>query len=239
MAQDMASLGVDIASDKIDGARKAAGEHSLKQLKQSLEGSKAQMGTAPDVYVTILEVQFQDNLDVDIMNFKLSGLKCKVQLDVIGTAAQLAGMVAADTASKIADKAAGYLGMAASLVGQAQAFKDNLHATAKDGSETKSLVVDINLDLGVRKAGEEVTTAVSIVGDALDHVDKVIPVKTATLWVEQAIAKKVKEVITAWAKETVKNKTGVDVDRAKQAATQAKDQAKVLADQAKAKLGLS
>jgi len=69
------------------------------------------MGTAPDVYVTILEVQFQDNLDVDIMNFKLSGLKCKVQLDVIGTAAQLAGMVAADTASKIADKAAGYLGM--------------------------------------------------------------------------------------------------------------------------------
>merc|ERR1712113_924647 len=94
-------------------------------------------------------------------------------------------------------------------------MRDKIHGAATESKETRSIEFDVNFDLGVRNAGEQVSAGVSIIGDALDSVDKIIPVKTAVQFVEKAIADKVKEIITAWAKEKIKGKVGIDVDQVK------------------------
>lgn len=216
LAKGFAEQGTEFVLDKAGEARAKAGKHSLKQLRQALEGSVARVHEKPDVDVTILRVDFQDGLDVDVFNFRLSGLKCRVRLEVAGSAGQLAAMVAADAAKGATKKVSKLLGgLGESLAQGIGELRDAVHSSVAEGEEVKSIEFDLNLDLGVRQAGEEVSAAVSIVGDALDQVDKIIPVKTATLYVEQAISDKVKEVISEWAKEQVRAKTGVDVDAAK------------------------
>uniref|UniRef100_A0A7S4W2G3 Uncharacterized protein n=1 Tax=Alexandrium monilatum TaxID=311494 RepID=A0A7S4W2G3_9DINO len=218
-AKDMADTGVHIAGEKAAAVRTEAGKKSLKQLQKALEGSKSRVHEKPDVDITIQKVEFQDGMEVDIFNFSLSGLKCRVRMDVVGTAAQLAAMVAADAAKGAMKKISKAIGMGESLAQGMGGLRDAVHASAAEGTEVKSVEFDANLDLGVRKAGEEVSTAVSIVGDALDEVDKIIPVKTAAKYVEKAIGDKVKEIITTWAKDQVKSRIGVDVDETRAMAT--------------------
>jgi len=208
---------VDFAEVKVAAAKTKAGQRTLKELKKALEGSKVRVHEKPDTDVTILEVMFQDGLDVDIFNFSLSGLKCRVLLEVKGTAAELAAMLAAGATEGAMKKVVGVIGMGDSLAQAVGGLRDHVHAGASEGSEVKSVEFDLNLDLGVRKAGEEVSTGVTLVGDTLDKVNQVIPVKTATKYVEQAIAEKVKEIIKAWAKDQVKSRTGVDYDATKEA----------------------
>merc|ERR1712217_387914 len=121
------------------------------------------------------------------------------------------------------DKGAQLLGQAQQIFGVGQSaadalggVRDKIHGSTTESDETRSIEFDVNLDLGVRNAGEQVSTGVSIVGDALDSVDKIIPVKTAVQFVEKAIANKVKQIITDWAKEKVKGKVGIDVDQVKE-----------------------
>mmetsp|Transcript_68894 Transcript_68894/g.222695 ORF Transcript_68894/g.222695 Transcript_68894/m.222695 type:complete len:245 (-) Transcript_68894:100-834(-) len=231
-AKSVAADGLEVAGQAYDTAKHKAGKHTLKELKKSLEGSKSLVSEKPDIYVTILQVNFQDGLDIDIMNFNLSGLKCRVKLELTGTKRHMAAMVATDQASKLMGAAAGLVGVGTGAASALEGMRDSVHQSAADSSETRELEFDINLDLGVRKAGEEVSAGVSIVGDALDEVNKVIPVKTAVQYVEKAIADKVKEIISDWAKNTVKNKTGVDVDATKQMVVGKVDQAKGLLAQA-------
>lgn len=214
-AQEYTEQGLEIATDKVNEARTKAGQHTLQQLRVALEGSVVRAHDKPDVDITILKVDFQDGLNVDIFNFSLSGLKCRVRMDAKGSAAEIAAMAAADAAKGAVKKVSKLTGgFGESLAQGFGALRDSAHSGAAD-SDVKSVEFDVNLDLGVRKAGEEVSTAVSIVGDALDEVDKIIPIKTATQYVEKAIADKVKEIITTWAKEQVKSRVGVDVDGAK------------------------
>mmetsp|Transcript_45571 Transcript_45571/g.120446 ORF Transcript_45571/g.120446 Transcript_45571/m.120446 type:complete len:250 (+) Transcript_45571:77-826(+) len=215
-AKGLADQGFEHVEGEFKSARTKAGQHTLKELKKALEGSKSRMHEKPDVDVTILEVNFQEGLDVDIFNFSLSGLKCRVRMDVTGSAAQIAAMAAADAAKGAVKKVSALTGgWGESLAQGIGGLRDAAHSSAASGDEVKNVEFDVNLDLGVRKGGEEVSTAVSIVGDALDQVDKVIPVKTAVQYVEKAIGDKVKEIISEWAKDQVKGRTGVDVDAAR------------------------
>lgn len=215
-AKEYADKTHEEVTERVNEGRKKAGAHTLQQLKVALEGAKSHVHEKPDIDVTIVEVNFQDGLEVDVFNFSLSGLKCRVKMDVAGTYAQVAAMVAADAAKGAAKQVAKFTGgFGESLAQGLGGLRDQAHSSAAGGDEVKTVEFDINLDLGVRKAGEEVSTAVSIVGDALDEVNKVIPVKTAVQYVEKAIGDKVKEIIQNWAKDQVKNRTGVDVDAAK------------------------
>lgn len=215
-AKGYADKGWEHVESGVADARSKAGRHTLQQLKKALEGSKSRVHDKPDVDVTILEVNFQDGLDVDVFNFNMSGLKCHVRMDVTGTAAQVAAMAAADAAKMAVNKVSALTGgWGDSIAAGIGGFRDTAHSSAAGSDEVKSVEFDVNLDLGVRKAGEEVSTSVTIIGDALDKVDKVIPVKTVVQYVEGAIADRVKGIIREWAKDQVKGRTGVDVDAAK------------------------
>jgi len=115
--------------------------------------------------------------------------------------------VAAGAALGIADRFAKLTGLSAGGVGKKLGgFRSGVAARAAGGEETKSVEFDVNLDLGVRRAGEEVDAVVTIGKDMLGRVDKVVPVSRATAYVQQAIARRVKEIITSWAKNKAKGK---------------------------------
>merc|ERR1719189_533211 len=109
----------------------------------------------------------------------------------------------AKTTKKVMEKASALTGLEiGQKVAQSAAIAgETLASKATEGAETKTVEFDINLDLGVRKAGEEVSAGVTIVKDAFKAVDSVVPVSTATKYVEEAISKKVKEIVTNWAKK--------------------------------------
>jgi len=238
-AKEFSEKATEHVEGRVNEARTKAGQHTLKQLKQALEGSVSKVHEKPDVDVIIIEANFQDGLDVDVFNFSLSGLKCRVRMDVRGSAAQILTMGAADAAKGAAKKVSALTGgWGDSLAQGLGQFRDDQHATAAGGEDTKSVEFDVNLDLGVRKAGEEVSTAVTIVGDALDQVDKVIPVKTAVKYVEKAIGDKVQEIIRNWAKEQVKNRIGVDIDSVNQKVDTAKAMLNQGLEKGKEKLGI-
>jgi len=238
-AKDYTDKSLEVVEGKVNDARTAAGRHTLKQLKQAMEGSRTNVHQKPDIDVTILEVLFQEGLDVDIFNFSASGLKCHVRMDVKGSKTQIATMAAADAAKGAAKKVSALTGgWGDSLAAGLGALRDDAHSSAAGSDDSHSVEFDCNLDLGVRKAGEEVTAGVQIVGDALDQVDKVIPVKTAVKYVEQAISDKVKEIIGRWAKEQVKSRVGVDVDATKAKLEEAKGLAQAGLQQGLQKAGL-
>merc|ERR1712217_481580 len=131
------------------------------------------------------EVLMQDGLEVsDLLNFTLKGLKCRVRLEVTGAAAQVAGMMVAKT-KKIMEKASALTGLeiGQKVADSAAKAREALASKAAEGTETKTVEFEINLDLGVRKAGEEVSAGVTIVKDDLKAVDGVVPVSTATKYV--------------------------------------------------------
>lgn len=207
-ATDAASSAADRVAEHVADAKASASEHTLTQLQQALEGSREKMSDEPEVYVTIVKVGMQDGMKVDdLFDFRLSGLKCRVRLEVKGTVAQLAAMVAAGAAMGIAGTFRKLTGLSAGGVGKALGgFRSGVAAKAAGGEETKSVEFDINLDLGVRKAGEEVDAVVTIGKDMFGKVNQVVPVSRATAYVQQAIARRVKEIITNWAKKKAKGK---------------------------------
>jgi len=207
-ATDAATSAADRAAEHVAHAKAAASEHTLTQLQQALEGSREKMAEEPEVYVTIVKIGMQDGMKVDdLFDFRLSGLKCRVRLEVKGTVAQLAAMVAAGAAMGIAGTFRRLTGMSAGGVGKTlSGFRSGVASRAAGSEETRSVEFDVNLDLGVRKAGEEVDCVVTIGKDMLGRVDKVIPVSRATAYVQQAIARRVKEIITSWAKNKAKGK---------------------------------
>merc|ERR1719188_2438261 len=84
-----------------------AHKFTLGNLKEALEGSRIQEWSEPDVFVEILEVDLGNGVEPSLLNFSLKDVKIKAKVEVIGTAAQLAGMVAAGGAKKAADKVSG------------------------------------------------------------------------------------------------------------------------------------
>lgn len=205
---DGAGEAVGKVAEYADVKKSQASEYTLLQLKQALEGSTTKVAEAPDVLVTILSVDVQDGMQVDdLFDFRLSGLKCRTRLEVRGTAAQLAAMLATGAVLGAAETVGRLTGLGTGKVGEKLAdLKGSVASKAAAGQEAKSVELDVNLDLGVRRAGEEVDAAVTIGKDFLSKLDGIIPVGRATRYVQEAITRKVKEVITTWAKNKAKGK---------------------------------
>lgn len=198
----------DRVAEHVDATKSAASDYTLKQLQQALEGSCEKVASEPDVYVTLVKVEMQDGMKVDnLFEFRLSGLKCRVRLEVKGTVAQLAAMVAAGAAMGVVGKLGKRLGLGSNAVGtKLGGLRSGVAARAREADKTKSVEFDINLDLGVRRGGEEVNAAVTIGKEWFARIDKIIPVSKATAYVQEAIARRVKEIITNWAKDKAKGK---------------------------------
>jgi hypothetical protein len=217
VAKDLGDKGHEIITDKLEETKASTGQYAMEQIKENLEGSSIQVTEAPDVFVTILKVTMQDDVDViDLLDFSLSGLRCRVKLEAKGTSAQLAGMLATGAAEKMISKAAalpglGFVSVAADKVAEVKA---SLHASAASGAETKSVECDVDLDLGVRKGGDEVSAAVTICSEYVGVVDKVIPVSKAVAYIEEAIREKIQAAVKKWAQKkassAVKGAVGED-----------------------------
>lgn len=207
-ATDLAEKGHEVISDKTASAKLSAGDYALTQIKTSLEGAVVQVTEAPDVIVTILEVNLQDGMEVDdLLDFRLSGLRCHVKLEAKGTAAQLTAMAAAGTAEKVLGKAAalpglGFVSIAADKVAE---LKGAMHSSAAAGAEVKSVEFDIDCDLGVKKAGDEVSAGCKVVGDVAGAIEKIVPIGRALSYVEEAIRDTIAEAAKSWAKKAAKS----------------------------------
>jgi len=243
------------AADAYGKAKGAADGFALAKLKEAMEGSKVQEWEGPDVWFEIKEVELGEGVGAEtsllisttsgkefrqtsLLNFSLKGVKMKVRVEIVGTAAQLAGMVTADGAKKAAEKIGNAesaleekfglpsLGIGAYVAGAAASAKEKLSNAAKasnsSGVETKAsefdLVVDLEKVLGV----EEIKSKVTIVGSSsLSNsvaITKYIGNGDLQLYAEDAISKRVTTIITDWQNKTVeKAKTEVAeaVERAK------------------------
>lgn len=203
------------AADKAHGKIKAsANEFTLRQLKEALEGKVDQVHEAPDVFVTIVEVSMEQGVGLTSLNcFHLKGLKCKAEIKVHGTAAQLAGMVAAQGAASVL----GFLGMgekkitdlfgfastglAEKAVATTEGAKASLHEAS--GGETKVLPpVDIILDLEKVLGVEEVTAKVVAVNSSHNTINKIMSLESFQKYVEVAVSKRVTKDVTDWQNNT-------------------------------------
>lgn len=226
-AQDAAGQAGEVissaAADAHARAKGAADSFALAKLKEAMEGSKVQEWTGPDVWVEIKEVDLGEGVDAaSLLNFSLKGVKVKTRIEIVGTAAQLAGMVTADGAKKAAEtvgKAESALeekfglpslGIGSYVAGAAAGAKEKLSTSASSGVETKAsefdLVVDLEKVLGV----EEIKSSVKIVGSSSDAITKYIGNGALQLYAEDAISKRVTSIITDWQNSTLeKAKTEV------------------------------
>lgn len=198
------------------GLKAAVNSFTLDSLKEALEGSRVQEWDEPDVFIEIMQVDMGAGVEAaSLLNFHLKEVKIKAKVDIIGTAAQLAGMVAAGGAAKAGAKVSGAeaaltekFGLPALGIGQyvadaAAGAKTKLASSASSGTETKSadfdLVVDIEKVLGV----EEVKTQAKIVGTSSDALSKYIAQTSIQAYAEDAISRRVTAIVTDWQNSTL------------------------------------
>jgi hypothetical protein len=211
-AQDAADRAKEQITDTMAETRAATSRYCLNQIKEALEGEAMQVAKAPDVSIAILEVKMPEKLDVEnLLNFRLEGLDCRARLEVVGTAPQLAGMVAAGTIETALGKAEAALpgwDFIKKTAATVAAAKDKLASSAAAGTAKKTVEFNMYLDLGVTKAGLEVSTNVTIVQEALAKVEKIVPVPRAVAYVEEAVRQKIQKAAQEWARNAAKKKVG-------------------------------
>jgi hypothetical protein len=185
------------------------------------------------VWVEIKEVDLGEGVDAaSLLNFSLNGVKVKTGVEIVGTAAQLAGMVTAAGTTKAAEKVSAAedalkdtvglpsLGIGSYVAGAASAASKALAASASSGVEKKAsdfdLVVDLEKVLGV----EEIKSTVKIVGSSSDAITKYIGNTVLQAYAEDAISKRVTTIITDWQNSTF------TADKAKEKAAETAEMAK-------------
>jgi hypothetical protein len=230
-----------------DKAKTAADSFMLGKLKDAMEGSKVQEWVGPDVWVEIKQVDLGEGVDVaSMLNFSLKGVKVKTQVEIVGTAAQLAGMVTAGGAKAAAEKVGAAeaalkeklglpsLGIGSYIADAAAGAKEKLATSASSGVETKATDFDLEVDLEKVLGVEAVKSKVKIVGASSDAITKYIGDSVLQLYVEDAISRRVSSIVTDWQNATAKDATGKvaeAADRAKETAAEAADKAKAKASE--------
>mmetsp|Transcript_92033 Transcript_92033/g.269270 ORF Transcript_92033/g.269270 Transcript_92033/m.269270 type:complete len:259 (+) Transcript_92033:57-833(+) len=250
-ASEVAGKATEVLTDAADKASAAvkskANEFTLMRLKAVLEGKVNQLWEAPDVSVTLLNVELKEGVGAqDILNFHIKGLTCTAKLDIAGTAAQLTGMTAAMGTTKVADKVSEgesalteklglpNLGIGAFVAAGADAARQGLQSKASDGTETKSSNFKVSVDLEKTLGVREVKATVSIL-DSTSDIAKYMSNGTIQKYLEEAISREVTKQCTLWQDETVtyEKAKGTVVQKAEEIAEKAKDKAKEIAEKAK------
>jgi len=199
-----------------DAAKASVDQFTLKSLKGALEGSRVQEWEAPDVFIEVLQVDLGDGVDVaSLLNFSLKGLKVKTRVEIVGTAAQLTGMVAAGGAKKAADKVGAAeaavtdrlglpsLGIGSYVADAAAAAKAKLASSASSGVETKSTEFDLEVDLEKVLGVTEVKASARVVGASSDAISKYIANTSVQKYAEDAISRRVTAIVTDWQNSTL------------------------------------
>jgi len=204
-----AEVVVDAAEKAHTAAKSAANEFTLAQLKTALEGAREQEWEAPDVWVTILNVDLKEGLEAqDINVFSLKGLAVRARVEIIGTIAQLTGMLAADSAKKVMDKVsigektvAKFVGLQSLGIGElaaqgAAATKSSLAGKAAEGSETKSAEFDLKVDLVKTVGVASVNAKVQILDSSSTAIKKYLSNALIQKYVEDALSRRVTHELT-------------------------------------------
>lgn len=255
-AQDAAGQAGEVitsaAAGAYDKAKAATDKFALAQLKTAMEGSKIQEWTGPDVWIEIKEVELGDGVDAqDLLHFSLKGVKVKTTVEIVGTAAQLAGMVTADGATKAAEKVGAAeealkekfglpsLGVGSYVAGAAAGAKEKLAASATSGVERKAADFDLVADLQKVMGFEEIKSTVKIVGCSSDAITKYIGNTALQAYAEDAISRRVTSIFTEWqnstvagAKDKVTEAARTATEKATEAAATATEKAAELATEA-------
>jgi len=221
------------AAGAYDKAKGAADSFALAQLKEAMEGSKVQEWSSPDVWIEIKEVDMGAGVDVaSLLNFSLKGVKVKTQVEIVGTAAQLAGMVTAAGAAKAGEKVGAAedvlkeklglpsLGIGSYVAEAAAGAREKLSASASSGVEKKASDFDLEVDLEKVLGVEEIKSTVKIVSSSSETIAKYIGDGTLKLYAEDAISKRVTSIVTEWQNSTF------TADKAKAKAADAAEVAK-------------
>jgi len=228
-------------TDKASAAVKAkANEFTLWKLKQALEGKTRQLWEAPDVYVTFLKVELQEGVGAqDLLNFHLKGVAVSTKVEIVGTAAQLAGMTAAIGTSKVAEKVSAgesavadklgipNLGIGAFVAASADAAREGLKGKASGAVETKSSDFNVLVDLDKTLGVQDVKATVRFV-DTTNNIAQYMANGTIQEYIEAAISREVTKQCTAWQDENI------TLEKAKAAVT---TKATEVAEMAKEKVG--
>merc|ERR1719210_373053 len=212
-AKDAASQGAGIIADAAEKGKAAvkgkANEIALSQLKAALEGTREKEWDAPDVYITILEIDLKDGVEATDLNiFSLKGIATKARVEIIGTAAQLAGMVAADGTKKAAEGLSGVekaiaektglpsLGIGSFVTKWTEDTKTGLAAKAAEGTETKAADFDLLVDLEKTVGVAEVIAKAKILDTSSESIKKWMSNSIAQRYCEDAISRRVTNELT-------------------------------------------
>jgi len=202
----------------------AAEDLTLIKLKEALEGAREQEHAAPDVYLTILEVNvLHKGLRVaDLATFSLEGLGCKARIEVTGTAAQLAGMITADAASwalaaigageTAVGGALGVTGFGLGEKASAAAIEAQsaLAEKAAEGCETKTVDFDVIVDLEKTYGQDAVVARARVEKSSVEAVDTVMSLSLVQGYVEDMLSRRVTAFISSWWRENVPARDEVD-----------------------------
>jgi len=217
-AQILASSGVEKVSEAAmtakEMAKGKANEFTKEQLKTLLEGSRQQECEVPEVWVEILEVDMSHGWEASDINItSLKGLHIKSKIEVIGTVAQLAGMVAArgaesamgkvDAGESLVTRKFGLpsLGIGAFAARNAAKAKTNLAGKAASGSEIKSAEFNMNVDLQKTFGVAEVVANVQILDSSSDALKKYLSDTIIQRYAEDALSKRITRDLSSLHKE--------------------------------------
>jgi len=250
VAEDVANKTGEVitgaAAEAYGKVKGAADSFALAKLKAAMEGSRVQEWEGPDVWVDIKEVDLGEGVDAaSLLNFSLKGVRVKTGIEIVGTAAQLAGMVTAGGTAKAAEKVSAAedaltekvglpsLGIGSYVAGAAAAAREKLAASASSGVETKASDFDLVVDLEKVFGVEEIKSKVTIVGSSSDAITKYIGDSVLKVYAEDAISKRVTTIITDWQNSTF------TADKAKEKAAETAEAASEMAKSKAAQLAVA
>lgn len=183
--------------------KSAANEFTLTQLKAALEGTKEQAWEAPDIWVTIVQVDLKEGLGAqDINIFSLKGLIVKARVEIIGTMRQLTAMMLANSA----EKAMGKLGAGekrGKLVQKIANAKSNVAANAANGSITRSAEFDLNVDLVKTVGVAEVVANVQILDSSSKAIKKYLSNAKFQKYAEEMLSRQMTCALTQFHQEYI------------------------------------
>jgi len=186
------------------------------KLSEGLVGPPTQwVHEGPDVYVMITDVQLKDGVEFTSLNaFVLRGVDCKLEVKIMGSKTQMAGMVAAQQAGKLFDfmsqgeKAlTGALGVSSKGLAEKAAASsagvaEDLKGSAATGADAQVFEFEVVLDLEKVAGMEQVKATVISVNSDTAAFNKVMSTDVVKVYIETAVSQRASRIVTDWQNQT-------------------------------------
>jgi len=166
-ASEVSDKATELIASGRDRVKAVADEFTLSQLRAAFIGHSTKVAEAPEVVVGVEDMVLTEGAGLSSMSsFSIKGLLCKMNLEVQGTAAQMAGMAAAHQTGKLFDFLAqgeetltgalvvSHAGVAEKAASKLRGARASLAESAAAGQERRVRSFDAVLDL-VKVVGVE------------------------------------------------------------------------------------